>query len=268
MFKNFKLFDTHTHTNIEPLASNANEIIKECKEKSLLICVVGTDLETSKIALEQAQTYDHVFCTIGIHPTDIYTVDVNTFIDELEALIKKDVKKKIVGIGECGLDYYHKPFNKEDQKSFFIKQMALAKKYDLALMMHIRDAHTDAIELLNKNKNRPDRCIVHCFTDDKKYISDYMKLGCYVSFPGVITFKNTPNNNIANLYEAIKMTEEDKILVETDAPFLTPVPYRGKVNYPYYVYETMKKIAEVKNIPIDDACLMLKNNALKVFKII
>lgn len=261
--KKTTLIDTHTHTNIEPLTQEFDQIAKECLAQQIGFNIVGVDLATSKLAIKQAKQYDHLMCSVGIHPTEFKELN-DDIIDQLDQLIADNLDV-ISSIGECGLDYYHQPYNKNLQKEFFIKQINLAKKYNKALMMHIRDAHNDAIALLKEQQVK--NAIVHCFTDKSSYIDQYNELGCYISFPGVITFKPTANNNILDLYEAVKKTPLDKILVETDAPYLTPAPYRGKVNYPQYVQHTATTIAKILNKSVEEIKAITTANAKRVFNI-
>lgn len=259
--KKVTLIDTHTHTNLDPLINQFEKIAKTCLEEKIGFNIVGVDLSSSELAIKQARQYDHLSCSIGIHPTESSELN-DQAIEKLELLISNNLDV-ITSIGECGLDYYHQPYNKELQKKFFIKQISLAKKYNKGLMMHIRNAHDDAIMLLKEHK--PKNAIVHCFTDKSNYIEEYNQLDCYISFPGVITFKPTANNNLLDLYEAVRKTPLDRILVETDAPYLTPVPYRGKINYPQYVQYTLATIAKILNKPIEEMKAITSANARRAF---
>lgn len=261
MNKNILYIDTHTHTNLEPLYSESEEIIQESLKKQVGFNVVGIDLKTSKIALEQAKKYDHLTCSVGIHPTELEQVD-DQIINQLEDLIKNNLEH-ISCIGECGLDYYHElNYSKEKQKEYFIKQIELAKKYDKPLMLHIRYAHDDAIAILKEYNVK--RAIIHCFTDKSTYIDIYNELDYYISIPGVITYKPNTNNNLLDLYEAVRKIKKNRLLIETDAPWLAPTPFRGKTNYPYYVIHTLEFIANILNISKEEMQKNTFENALRI----
>ncbi|MCV3743743.1 TatD family hydrolase [Ureaplasma sp. ES3154-GEN] len=261
-WKQIKIIDTHTHTNMSPLEEDFHTIAQQALAKGVGFNIVSCDRKMCDLAIFQARQYDHIVASVGYHPTDLKDLK-DEDLDYLEQLIINH-NDQIVCVGEVGLDYYHElEYSREYQKEWFIKQIKLALKYNLTLNLHIRYAHDDAIQILQKYQVK--KVIIHCFTDAYRFIPIYNQLGYYVSFPGVITFKATPKNNILELYECVRAVDLDRILVETDAPFLTPTPYRGKTNYPYYVIETAKKIAEIRNVSEEEMFAILKKNALRSF---
>jgi TatD DNase family protein len=206
----FKYYDVHTHINYDPLISQADSIAKSCLEKGIVFNNIGTNLVTSQLAIEQANKYENVYACIGIHPNDVNDLDFDSTFSKLEMMIRNN--KKIVSIGETGLDYHYQPFDKSKQTVFFIGHIKLARKYNLPLMVHIRDAHDDAYHILKEYATNM-KVIIHCFSGDSVLAKKYTDLGFYLSIPGVITFKNANE-----LRQAIKVTPLNLLLSETDAP--------------------------------------------------
>lgn len=258
-----KAFDTHTHTNSDPLDKEFQSIKEELEKNNILANIVGYDIETSTLAVEQAKESKNLYASIAIHPNDVKRFELDKTLTFLEELFLKN-KDKVIAIGECGLDYHYENDDetKRIQQTWFRKQIELAEKLNLPVNMHIRDAHYDAQAIINEYKDRNITFIVHCFTGNKKELEGYLKLNCFISIPGVVTFKNSQD-----LREALKLIPKDKLLSETDAPWLAPVPFRGKTNYPYFVLETNKFLANELNIPYEELTNILYGNALKAFKI-
>lgn len=260
-----KYFDTHTHTNYEPLADQLEDIIKVLEEKDMGINIVGCDIQGSILATEQAKKSALLYCSIGVHPESAHKIiDINEMINELEQIYLSN-KDKVVSIGECGLDYtgdFNNPEIKEMQKKVFEAHIKLAHKHNLPVMMHIRDAHDDASEIIKKHLNLDLTWIVHCFSSDVNDAQKYVDMGCYVSIPGIVTFKNAQY-----LRDALRVIPKHLILTETDAPWLTPVPYRGKINYPYYVIHTNEFIAKELGYDLEEFNAQLLSNAFNALHI-
>lgn len=182
---------------------------------------VGTDVPRSRAAIERAETYENVFATAGVHPHD-----AEAGIDGLEELL---ANKSVVAVGECGLDYHYDYSNREAQKASFAEQIKLAHDYDLALVIHSRSAWDDTFEILDA-EGIPDRTVFHCFTGGVPEAKKALDRGAFLSFSGIVTFKNAPE-----IREAAALTPKNRYLVETDAPYLAPVPNRGKPNQPAWV---------------------------------
>ncbi|MDE5651780.1 MAG: TatD family hydrolase, partial [Ureaplasma sp.] len=252
-----KYFDCHTHTNYEPLSNELENIFETNLENDLGMNIVGCNFESSILALEHAMQNKFSFATIGIHPENAkFHLDIREEISKLEKLYLSN-KEKIIAIGECGLDYYYESTDeiKLLQKELFISQIELALKLDLPVMMHIRDAHLDAIEIIKEYKNTNLKFIVHCFSANSDELDKYLQLNCYYSVGGAATFKANEN-----LRQTIKKIPLDRLLTETDAPWLSPVPYRGKTNYPSNVIVINEFLSNLFEISLDKLNANLMNN--------
>jgi TatD DNase family protein len=205
-----KYFDVHTHTNYSPLDSQATEIASECEKQGIFYIDIGTDVNSSMVAVKHASESPNVYACVGIHPNDVEKVDVAIAMNEIETLLQES--KNIVAVGETGLDYHYEGYNINVQKRVFIEHIRLAHKYKMPLMVHIRDAHEDALLIL-KEHAKGLKVIIHCFTGDAELVEKYVKLGYYISINGVITF-----NSAKNLKQAIKRVPLNRLLSETDAP--------------------------------------------------
>lgn len=251
-----KFYDTHCHLCCSPLLEKANEIINECTKQEVLINNVGVDVETSKICIEQANKYENCYAIVGVHPSEVN--DIDSQIIEIKRLCEN---KKVVAIGETGLDYHYKPFEKQKQIDSFIKHINLAREVNLPLVVHTRDASDDTYKILKENtKNQ--KVLIHCFSGDKEELLNYLSLGCYISISGIITFKKSET-----LREIVKLIPKDKIVIETDSPYLAPVPFRGKECMPYYVKETFNTIQKILNVEYNTLTNIIYNNSINFFNI-
>lgn len=250
-----KLFDSHCHYNDEKFDEDRDEIISQNLKEISNAIVSGYNLESSKKALEIANKYKELYAIVGISPNDV-AEDIN--YEELEELAKNP---KVVGIGEIGLDYYWNKENKELQKQVFIKQIEIANKLNLPIVIHCRDASIDTIEIL---KNHPvnKKGVFHCCPLNRELIKEAIKLDFYISFSGNITFKNAKNAEAC-----IKEVPLEKQLIETDSPYMTPEPYRGRRNEPAKVKFVAEKIAETHGISLDKVAGITFENACKLFEI-
>lgn len=256
--KKYDYYDTHTHINSKPLLDTAEQIIEDCKNKKILINAIGTGAEDSLVGFKQAQKYTNVFCTVGFHPEEIK----NHTPDECKNLIDEILKLNdgsIIAIGEVGLDYTY-DLDKNIQKQVFIKMIELAKKYHLPLELHIRDAHEDAITILNEHAKGITK-IVHCFSASAEIASKYLDMGCYIAVNGILTF----NKKIDDLLEAIQVIPINRLLIETDCPYLAPVPFRRKQNIPQYVKYVFDKVRELYRISAEQLINQLRSNAIDIF---
>ena len=253
-----ELFDTHSHYNDERFENEVDEIIKDTYNFGVTkFTCIGCDLESSKKAIEIAKDYDFIYPTVAIGPFDITEKN----LDELNEL--KDLAKNnnAVAIGEIGLDYHWNKENKDLQKELFVKQIEIANELDLPIAIHTRDAYSDTIDILKNVKRCNNTGIFHCCPLNVQLIKDGLKLGYYISFSGVITFKN------AKPELAIKEVPLDRILIETDSPYLSPEPYRGKRNDSRNVIEVARKISQIKNISLEKVAKITYENAKRVYKI-
>lgn len=246
------MIDSHAHI-ISEFYNNIDETVKTIKDKGILDVInCGDGINTSKEVIEINKKYDILKPAVGMHPENIS--DSNK-IDELEELIKNN---KIYAVGEIGLDYYWNKENKDDQKDLFIKQLDLAIKYDLPVIIHTRDSIQDCYDIL---KDRNNRGVIHCFTGSIEMAKLFIKKGYKLGIGGVLTFKNS------NLYKVIESIDLDDILLETDSPFLSPAPFRGQTNIPSNVYYVASRIAEIKNISVEEVINITRKNASKLFDI-
>ena len=261
------LFDSHAHYNDEQFDEDREAIIKETLESGVSNFVVaGYSLESSKKALDIAKEYPEAYVIVGISPNDIEDIhnieDVKKSVQALEIILTENKGNgKIVAIGEIGLDYHWNTENKELQKAMFIAQINLANKYKLPIVIHTREAVMDTLQILKENEVEK-RGIFHCCPLNRELVKEGLKLGYYISLSGVITFKNAKNAD-----EIISMVPDDKLLIETDSPYLSPEPMRGKRNNCMNVRYVAEKIAKVKHKTTEEVATFTNKNAKTIFGI-
>ena len=259
-----ELFDSHSHYNDEKFNEDREQIIKETYEAGVtkFVCA-GYNIDSSLFSLEMSKKYEFIYSICGISPNDIPQSEQQLWkdINEITEIVKKNNSKKLVAIGEIGLDYYWSKENKDLQKQAFIKQIELANELDLPIVIHSRDASVDTIDILEKHKvNRTG--IFHCCQLNQELVRQALELGYYISFAGPITFKNSKNAP-----EVIKMVPIDRILIETDSPYLAPEPNRGKRNDCRNVKYVAQKIADVKGYSLEEVAKKTYENAMRIFNI-
>ncbi len=268
-------FDTHTHVNFTAFKEDREETIKRALDVKTWMINVGTQADTSEFAVDLAKKFDTgVFAAIGLHPIHTW----QQMMDEEESHFKsraeefdpvvydKFLNEKVVAVGECGLDYFRLPAeNKEaaiqKQKTAFVAQINFAKKHNLPLIIHCRDAYEDILEIL-KTEYPGGPGVIHSFTDTWDTAKKFLDIGFYVALNGILTFDKT-----GKLVEVVEKTPFDKILIETDAPYLTPPPYRGKRNEPSYVQYIAQKMGEIKKIDQEEVGEQTFHNACQLFGI-
>ena len=254
-----ELFDSHCHYNDEKFNEDKDEIIKNVYESGVTKFVnAGYDIESSKKAIEIANKYEFIYATCGISPNDIENIKKED-LDEVKKLAQNE---KVVAIGEIGLDYYWNKENKEKQKEIFIKQIQIANELELPIVIHTREAVSDTIDILKNQINVKNKGVMHCCPLNIEFIKEALKLGFYISFAGPITFKSSKNAS-----DVIKYVPLEKMLIETDSPYLSPEPNRGKRNDSRNVKYIAEKIAEVKQKSIEEIAKITYENAKKIFKI-
>lgn len=235
------IFETHCHLYDEKFNEDINSLIKRSLENNVgLIMLVGDNIIHSKICIEVSNNYKEVYASIGVHPQEVDSIEY----DQLEDQIKSLLTSKVKAIGEVGLDYYWKKDEetKNKQKEYFIKQIEIANKVDLPLIIHARDSVEDCINILKKypcNK----KGVFHCFSGSVEQMKEILKMGFYIGLDGPVTYKNsiTPK-------QVAKEVDLDRLVIETDSPYLPPVPFRGKINYPYYLSYVIEEIASLRNV--------------------
>ena len=253
-----ELFDTHSHYNDEKFNEDREERIQKTYKQGItkFVCA-GYNLESSKKAVEIANKHDFIYSICGISPNDL-----NDYNEENLQKIKELAKnKKNLAIGEIGLDYYWNKENKDLQKQAFIDQINLANELNLPIVIHSRDAVQDTIDILKQNTVNK-KGIFHCAQLNRYLIEEGLKLGFYISFAGPITFKNSKNAE-----EIVNMVPKDKILIETDSPYLAPEPVRGTRNDSRNVKYVAQKIAAIKGLPVEEIAHTTYQNAIKIFGI-
>lgn len=251
------IIDTHAHLNDERLVPLVQEIMGTMQEKGLgAIINVGYDRPSSELALKQAREYENLYAVVGIHPHDAkaQTQDDYRYFES----VSQD--KKVVAIGEIGLDFYYDLSDRDVQKRVFVEQLELAHALKLPVVMHVRDAYGLALEILKENKRFLEYSgVMHCYAGSKELLKEFVDLGLYASFGGVTTFKNFGKA------EVVKYCPSDRLLLETDCPYMTPVPYRGKTNMPEYITLVRDKIQEWRDDV--DVESVTTRNARSLFKI-
>ncbi|MFT3657093.1 putative metal-dependent hydrolase YcfH [Bacillus sp. B01(2024)] len=252
------LFDTHAHLNAEQFDTDLEEVIARAKaEKVERIVVVGFDKPTITRAMELIEEYDFIYAAIGWHPVDAIdmTEEDLLWIKELSA------HEKVVAIGEMGLDYHWDKSPKDIQKEVFRKQIALAKEVNLPIIIHNRDATEDVVTILKEEGAEEVGGIMHCFTGSAEVARQCMDMNFYISFGGPVTFKNAKKPK-----EVAKEIPNDRLLIETDCPFLTPHPFRGKRNEPSYVKYVAEQLAELKGLTYEEIASITTENAKRLFR--
>lgn len=253
-------FDSHAHYNDEKFDEDRDELINSIYKYGVTnIINAGYNLGSSKKAIEISNKYDFIYATCGISPNDLKDYKKE---DLEELILQVSNARKVVAIGEIGLDYYWNKDNKELQKEVFIKQIEIANNLNLPIVIHTREAIFDTLDILKNKIECKKKGIFHCCPLNANLVREALKLGFYISFAGPVTFKNSKNAN-----EIIDMVPIDKILIETDSPYLSPEPFRGKRNDSRNLEYIAKKIAEVKEIDLEQIAKITYNNAKNIFRI-
>ena len=247
------LIDTHCHLN---LTDDIDGILMDAKKNNVLKLIIsGCDAKSIRDGLEIIYRYPEIFMTVGFHPDEVDNI-TDKDINDLEVLLKTN--KKIVGIGEIGLDYYHNDMNKERQKEYFIKQIELAEKYDLPIVIHSRESIQDVLDIL---KCHHARGVIHCFSGSLEMANEFIKIGFYLGIGGVLTFKNS------KLKEVVENLTLDNIVLETDSPYLAPEPYRGHTNYPQNIKIVAQTIRKLKNLTLEEVSTKTTENVNKIYNL-
>lgn len=253
-----ELFDTHSHYNDEKFDIDREETIQKTYEQGItkFVCA-GYNLKSSREAIDLANKYNFIYSICGISPNDLEDYNEENIL-EIKELAKN---KKNIAIGEIGLDYYWNKENKDLQKQAFIEQIYLANELELPIVIHSRDAVQDTIDLLKENHVNK-KGIFHCAQLNKFLVEEGLKLGFYISFAGPITFRNSKNAK-----EIVNLVPNDKILIETDSPYLAPEPIRGTRNDSTNVRYVAQKIADLKGLSVEEIAKITYQNAIRIFEI-
>ena len=251
------MIDTHSHINFDEYKENFDDFLLDIKNNGVSnVIIPGVDPNTFEEIINYCEKYDMLYGAIGVHPSEY-----KTYTDNAEKQIIEYLKHpKIVAMGEIGLDYHWEPETKEEQKILLKKQLKIAQEMQIPVLIHDREAHEDCFEIIQDYQLKD--VVFHCFSGDKSFAQKCIEKGYYIAIGGVVTFKNA-----VDLKEVAQYVPSDKLLLETDAPYLAPVPYRGKLNSPKYLKYIAQEIANLRNTDINEIMQQTTLNAKKVFEI-
>ncbi len=250
-------FDSHAHFDDRRFDDDRHELLMSMASNGISnITNIGSDLKSSKSSVRLADKYDFIYAAVGVHPHEVKDMD-DTTLAEIAHLTKH---KKVVAIGEIGLDYYYDHSPRDTQRYWFKKQMKLAWDLKLPVVIHSRDAMEDTIKICKESKIHGG--IIHCYSGSVESARIFLDLGYHISFAGPVTFKNAKS-----LPEVAKIVPEDRLLIETDCPYLAPEPHRGERNSSIYVKHVAEKLAEIRGVSTEHIAEITNNNAKKLFRI-
>ncbi len=253
------IIDTHCHLDFDEFNHDRQNVIERARSSGVLYIVnVGSSVAGSERSVELASGCDNIFATVGVHPHHADEINKDMF-DKIEKLAGN---KKVVAIGEVGLDYFRSPSCPGKQKSLFIRFIELSRKSALPLIIHNRDAHSDTLDILKRNYGVPVKGVMHCFSGDRRILSEVLDIGMFVSFTCNLTFKNA-----SRLRDVAKYGPLERLLLETDAPFLAPQKHRGKRNEPAYITELRDVISQILGVSGEAIEKATTDNAKKLFKL-
>ena len=253
------LIDSHAHLEMSDFKKDLEEVIQRAKESGVdYIFTVGTEKKDWMKALEIADGHPSIYAILGVHPHNAKEIDNQTY----PTLMKLCREKKVKAYGEIGLDFFRNLSPREIQTQRFREQIGLARDLNLPIVVHDRDAHQETLDILKSEKAEECGGIIHCFSGDYEMAKKCLDMGFTISIPGSITF-----NNAEAFHEVVRGLFLDSLLVETDAPYLTPVPFRGKRNEPSYVRYTAQKLAEIKKVSFEKVAEVTTQNALRIFRL-
>jgi len=255
------IIDSHCHLDYSNLYDELDDVIKRAKYNEvkylLTICTTLESFERIKLIINK---YENVYGTFGIHPHETKKFKN---VDSKFILNFQRGNKKIIGIGETGLDFYYNYSEKEIQKKSFIEHIYAASELNIPIIVHSRDAENETYEILNSERKHSDlKVLIHCFTGSKEFAKKLLDINCYISVSGIITFKNS-----TELVDTVSSIPIEKLLVETDSPYLAPLPYRGKSNEPSYIIHTVEKLSQIKKVSKEKVITNTTNNFRKLFDI-
>ena len=253
--------DSHCHLDYSHLYDQLDDVVRRAEDNQvkylLTICSTLESFEKIKLIVEK---FKNIYGTFGIHP---HETSKHTDIDSKFIFNLKNKYKKIIGIGETGLDFYYNHSDKKIQKKSFIEHIYAAFKLNIPVIVHSRNAEIDTYEILkSESKNSNLKILIHCFTGSKEFAKKLIDINCYISVSGIITFKNS-----TEIAESVSTIPIENLLVETDSPYLAPAPYRGKSNEPSYIVHTVEKLSQIKNISKEDVISKTTNNFKKLFNL-
>ena len=253
------LIDTHAHIDMQNYSEQFEDILNNANNNSVeKIIIPGVEPLGFNRIIEIIEKYDNIYGALGVHPSE-----AKTFNDDVsDRMLLLGTNKKIVAVGEIGLDYYWDKSFVELQKEIFIRQIEIAKELRKPVIIHDRDAHSDTFEILKQTKAKDTGVVMHCFSGSAEFAMQCVQEGFYIALGGVVTFKNAKK-----MKEVAKIVPIEKLLLETDSPYLTPEPFRGKENQPAYVKYAAEEIARLREIDLDELAQRTSENAMRVFKL-
>ena len=252
------LIDSHAHLDFDRFDEDRDAVIERALEAGVeRIITIGTDVASSRRAIELAEAYPMIYASVGIHPHDADKFDDDDW-GILETLWTHD---RVKSVGETGLDYYYDYSDRPRQKVLFRRHLEAAAETGLPVVVHIRDAFDDAYELI-EDVGVPSGGVVHCFTGGPRECERALSLGMHISLSGIVTFKNA-----RDLHEAVPIIPADRILIETDAPFLAPAPHRGKRNEPAFVVHTAEAVSDLRGVTLESLCATARSNTIRLFRL-
>lgn len=253
------IFDSHAHYDDEAFDTDRDEVLKDAKRSGIeYILNAGANIKSSRASIELAEKYDFIYAAVGIHPQD-----AGEFNGDSKDILKDLTRfKKVAAIGEIGLDYYYEGYDRDLQKKAFEEQIKLALELNIPVIVHDREAHGDTFEIIKRYTGRGLRGVLHCYSGSTEMAAQYVDLGFYLGFTGVITFKNAVKS-----IEVLKSIPIDKVLIETDCPYLAPVPFRGKRNDSRLLKHVVEKACEVLDVEYNYFTEKTCSNARELFGI-
>lgn len=253
------LIDSHAHLDDERFDRDRDELIKSLGKNGISTVInIGADLPSSIKSVKLSEQYDNIYAAVGVHPHSASEMDEGT----IEVLKAFSSREKVVAIGEIGLDYYYDNSPRDVQRIWFRRQMKLAKEVNLPIVVHSREANQETIDMIKAESDGKLTGVIHCYSGSVELMKEYIKLGYYISLGGPVTFKNAKTPK-----EVAKVVPIDRLLVETDSPYLTPEPHRGKRNEPLYVRHVAAMIAELRGMTIEELARATSENTKRLFNL-
>jgi len=248
------IFDTHAHYDDEDFNDDREEIILSLPKNNITKIVdVGASIESSYKCLKLADSYEHIYAALGVHPSDVYA-DMEA---DIEKLAENFNNPKVVAVGEIGLDYHYDGIDKDMQKKYFIYQLHLAKRVNKSVIIHSRDAAADTLEILRAHMDSSTKTVMHCYSYSEEVAREILDMGLYIGVGGVVTFKNAKK-----LVKVVESMPLDRLLIETDCPYMAPTPHRGERNSSLYLPLVIEKIAEIRGISPQEVEEITYENAM------
>ena len=253
------IFDTHAHYDDPVYDKDREELFRTMRSEGVgIITDIGADIESTKRAIELSESYDFIYAAAGVHPSEVYSLEEA----DMEFLRRATESPKVVAIGEIGLDYHYEDTVREVQKKWFIRQLELAKETKLPVVIHSRDAAKDTLDIMKAEHAQESGGVIHCFSYGWDMAKIYLDMGFYLGIGGVVTFKNAKK-----LKEVVQKAPMERLVLETDAPYLAPEPYRGKRNASHYLKYVAEEIAALRNMTPEEVILVTEENGKRMYGI-